>query len=703
MTLLPAQVPDIPESRAGIVPARIARKVAPLFGVSWDGNPYGLTWVSDYVKVSLTEIARGAPVPSRGDLSALSPGPRPATWQVVNRAVASHRPSPTARPEPLPNEIANATLNRFGPDTKAAVVLTGANALFEPVCAAIIEALTHLEQRTPIGMLPVRVRIGAWASLVLEAFRSQPALFVAAAQARAVQRAALQAWSIPTLTDRSCARVELGRSAEQAPPAGGSSPTCFDLVDATIKALALGPSSGDQLADRLQAERIQSRLVEEWLSRLVSLGTVTGEGFLWLAEDPPGHRRVEAFTPHDPTLWRFLTDIAPLVPAASDPILGTAGIGSATFVSTMPSIPLASELADLGLLTRRSIVIALTTFVRLAFNSGSPDPSGDLHTLATLDQLGAVAQQSLPPDDPATALTRCRVADMRLELVRQDSAFDDQLADAVTGLFAELASIRRLAAAGTLNASDAAELIRSGCVELMVLLRRDGADEPHWTVLPPQRFRAKLAGLWRTMLELMQIDLNTLHEQPRPIQLLVGYQLHDYVTFLGGTGSEAEAATAAFLYRDFVIPARQDYYRQTGFFQPLLYSYQNATRATTRLADMAGARGDHATAQEFAGHGRTWITAALAAPYSVEMLAASLADATDEVCRFALLAVPALLSGIQYDASPDPAGDLSQCDRLLDHAVRFADRFAKSGGRYARAGELVALIDRLASARVAVD
>jgi len=81
MTLLPAQVPDIPEARAGIVPARIARKVAPLFGVSWDGNPYGLTWVSDYVKVSLTEIARGAPVPSRADLAAVSPGPQPATWK----------------------------------------------------------------------------------------------------------------------------------------------------------------------------------------------------------------------------------------------------------------------------------------------------------------------------------------------------------------------------------------------------------------------------------------------------------------------------------------------------------------------------------------------------------------------------------------------------------------------------------------------
>src|SRR6185437_3858938 len=157
--------------------------------------------------------------------------------------------------------------------------------------------------------------------------------------------------------------------------------------------------------------------------------------------------------------------------------------------------------------------------------------------------------------------------------------------------------------------------------------------------------------------------------------------------------------TAVSLYSDFVIPAREDYYRQTGFFQPLLYSYQNATRATTRLSELAHTRGDNSAAKDYAELGRTWINAALAAPYSIEMLEASASDATDEVCRFALLAVPALLGAVQYGASPAVIGDLAQCERLLEHAQRFADRFAKGGGHYARAGELVSLAARLESVR----
>ncbi|MGH3930999.1 MAG: hypothetical protein ACRDTF_13600, partial [Pseudonocardiaceae bacterium] len=66
MGLLPAEVPDIPEARSGIVPARLARKLAPLFGVPWERGPFGSrTWVCDYNKITLSEIARGAPLPTR--------------------------------------------------------------------------------------------------------------------------------------------------------------------------------------------------------------------------------------------------------------------------------------------------------------------------------------------------------------------------------------------------------------------------------------------------------------------------------------------------------------------------------------------------------------------------------------------------------------------------------------------------------------
>src|SRR5689334_22725662 len=66
MALLPAVVPQLVEKRSELVPARLARKVAALFGVPSDENPYGpLTWVCDFTAITVTEIARGAPLPTR--------------------------------------------------------------------------------------------------------------------------------------------------------------------------------------------------------------------------------------------------------------------------------------------------------------------------------------------------------------------------------------------------------------------------------------------------------------------------------------------------------------------------------------------------------------------------------------------------------------------------------------------------------------
>lgn len=699
MTLLPAVIPEIPEARAGIVPARLARKVGPLFGIQWDRSPFGLTWVSDYTKLTLSEIARGAPVPARSDAADVEPLIDSGQWQIVNRAVVTRRPAGALKPEPLPNEIANATLNRFGPDTKAAVILAAANTLLEPASAAIVAALGFLEQ-TPVGLLPARMRVAAWAALVLEAFRSQPALFAAAVQAREIQRAVLLGWHIPSTVERTCARVEIGGSEQERPIAGSpSSPVDLEVVDRTVEAVLLvDPAAAEDNLARVRTEGLRRELTRRWLSRLVALGTEPGEGLLWLAEHD-GHRVVEAFAPHDPTLWSFLTEIASLLPVGSSSALGPSDLGTASLATAMPAIPPPADLSGLALLTRRAVVVALTTLVRLAFNSGNPDPAGDLHTLQTLEQLAELARQALPADDPVAAVTTCRVADMRLELVRQDAAHDAKLGSAVDDLLVELARCLSLAERRILNNSDAAELVRSGSVELMVLLRRHTPEQLISGVPSPAQLLDELDRLWKTMLRLMQIDIEHLHEQPPVIQRLVGYQLHDYVTYLGGNGSAADARTAVQLYRDFVVPARVDYYRLTGFFQPLLYTYQNATRSTTRLAELAGASGNLAEAREYAQQGRAWIAQALQEPYTVDMLERALGEVTDEVCRFALLAVPALLASVTYAPSSFDAVDLNECERLLEHARRFAERFAKGGGEYARAGELVQLNGRLEAIR----
>jgi hypothetical protein len=197
----------------------------------------------------------------------------------------------------------------------------------------------------------------------------------------------------------------------------------------------------------------------------------------------------------------------------------------------------------------------------------------------------------------------------------------------------------------------------------------------------------------------MEVDLDRLHEQPVVIQRLVGYQLHDYATYLGGNGLESDARAAVALYRDFVVPARQDYYRQAGYFQPLLYSYQNATRPATWLAELAAAAGDAAEARAYAEQARTLIWLALAEQYTVDMLDRVISDPTDEVCRFALLAVPALLIAVEHASSASDAADLDESEHLLEHARRFADQFTKRGTQYARAAELVELTHRLERVR----
>ena len=102
MSLLPAVVPDIPEARSELVPARIARKMAPLFGVAWAEGPFGSqSWVSDYGKITLSEIARGAPMPTRAQSSRLVADPNPP-WQVIDRVRVAPRPGALPHESPTP-------------------------------------------------------------------------------------------------------------------------------------------------------------------------------------------------------------------------------------------------------------------------------------------------------------------------------------------------------------------------------------------------------------------------------------------------------------------------------------------------------------------------------------------------------------------------------------------------------------------------
>jgi hypothetical protein len=687
--LLPGVVPDIPESRAGLVPARLARKVAPLFGLVWAQSPHGLTWVSEYGKITLSDMARGAPGPPRSEAVALERTVAPGESRVVDRAVVTHRPAGGGKPEPLPNEIANATLTRFGPDTKAAVVLTATNLLLAPVTAAVTAAVSFIEQEGDI--YPWRLRLAAWASLVLEAFRSQPALFAAAVRARSIQRSLLLRWPLPRADRSPLAKCEVSDDPDAgSPPDERTSPADLEVADRTVRALRL-PVPADAMdshALAVQRDRMAEELTSAWLERLMALGTVTGDGYLWTTERRPGHRVVEALAALDPTLYDFLNQKAP-EPARADQDGSPASV-----LDPAALVPSHDRLAGRDLLTRRAVVLAVTTMVRITFRSGDLDPGDAERFRPALDALDALAVGALD-DDPVVAVTQCRVADMRLEVLRQDVGNDELLPAAVDDLLAKLDRCRRLVADGHLDRSDAAELIRSANVELAIVLRRHGAT-PIPGLLAPAKLTRRLYQLWAAVLDLMQIDLDALPRQSDIVRYQIGYQLHNYASFLcGRTSVPAHVERGLELFETLVIPAREIVFGRTGDFRPLLWSYQNVTRATTALADIAGRAGRGDRAAHYAGRGRQMIERALRSDYGRHMLEQATVQASDEACRFALLAAPALLAALDWDATDAPEDDLAECERLASIARTYASRFDIAGRRYARKGEIEVIEQRL--------
>ncbi|MFG1926561.1 hypothetical protein [Cryptosporangium sp. NPDC048952] len=288
-------VPDAEVRRSEVVIARVARKVAPLFGVVWDQNPYDCTWVSDFRRITLAEIARGAPFPSREQQSALDAqnrddpqamkaGTYGAGWALRDRAVWTPNRAQT------PTGLANATVNRFGPDTKAAVVLAGANRLFETATAAIEDVC----RRSRDAAVDPAIRMAMWAGMIVETYRAQPALVSAALQARAIQRALLLSWS-DRMDSRGLADGARSEPEEPEPYAGptdadpdSNQPDQFNLLDVSVRAVGAiddyGAADGDE---------IRNDLVDYLTRLLLSIGS-SGHGMLWVRERPTDHRTMQA-------------------------------------------------------------------------------------------------------------------------------------------------------------------------------------------------------------------------------------------------------------------------------------------------------------------------------------------------------------------------------------------------------------------------
>ena len=658
MPLLPAQIPDIPETRAEIVPARLARKVGPLFGVPWDRSPFGhRTWVSDHSRITLSEIARGAPLPTRAQ-SAQLPPTEDGTWRLHDRVGLT---GPGAA---LPNEIANATLNRFGPDTRSAVLLTATNRLLDPVRRGIDASVALLVDHDG-GPLSAELRLAAWAALVVETFRSQPALVAAGMSARAVQRELVAAWELPR--SPRLAGTPLTRCEISAPDRAGSPsrPCDLDVADATFAALHPDTTHGRTLAQRLRHDEIVDRL----LRSLRAAGTLQDASHLWLSERRDGEVVVEAMVPPTRLVQDFLAQVTEPEPGPD----------------RLPRVPGAATVRSLPVLGRRALLIGLLAVLRHVQSVPERRERTRDDVVAALTSIAALAADVLPVDDPAAVVVRCRTALMTVQTLRHDTAND--LGGPVRDL---LDGVDRCAAAldaGVLDRGAAAEIIGAANIEVNIV-RRTRALDTDGGLPAPDDLDHWLHTRWNTYLTALEVTPEDLAEPDAERLGMIGYHLHNYAAFLTWhPDSPAHLAAAARLFRDVVLPARERFRAGGGGFEPLRHSLQVATRATGALATAAIAGGDAAGARAWAGQGLVWTRRALADPSTEELLA----GATEPASRLALLAAPALLLAVELGVPGAGRTDVDTAAALVDVARRWERRAVRRADTHARHAEVVDL------------
>ncbi|MGI5499012.1 hypothetical protein [Lentzea sp. CA-135723] len=619
MSLLPAVVPQEPARRSEVVPARLARNLAPLFGVPAPAGPFGATtWLCDFTRITLSEIARGAPLPTREQTRAWRDEVPDGGWLLRGRAVLA------APGTALPNEIINATTNRYGPHTKSAVVLTGTNVLLDAVTTAMGEALPLL--RTAGGEpLPLGLRIAAWASAVVEVFRSQPALAIAAVKARRIQREFLGG---PRVTLHSSvtarARCEIGPEPEPADPV--THPRDLMFLDHTVTYLGLTGGTPRDLADEL---------VDHLVGLVLDACEPEGVGHVWATARTEDQVLAEAMLPS-----------SGLVEALLDHWFALHGRDG----DTVPRLHLPAP-RGLSALTRRVLVVAALGVARTVRPRVGTDsvPLNDFLTL--LDGIEVLAE-----DEPELAAVRTRVVLIRLMVLRHNRA--NPIGALVNRLIADTGSCVELCAEGVLDRGAVADLLSAVSVELNAVRTTNALDTTDG--LPsPVELGAVVHRYWREFAAALQVDLG----DPSPI----GHHLHNFAAFLGSRTEQADLLEAVRLFRDFVIPARRRLHERTGAFGPLGRSLYIATAATSRLGEHARSHGDVVEAARWARLGYDWIERVLAD----EEFARLAGEQGEHAGLFALRAAPALLLGLELGAAPVTPGELDRVREWADVASRW--------------------------------
>lgn len=658
---LTASMPDVEVPRSDVVAARIARKVGPLFGVVWEQNPFGCTWVCDFGRITLAEIARGAPYPAREvqaelDAGAMPDGPdsgktEPHAWLPAGRAVWTLRRGPT------PASIAHATLNRYGPDTKAAVVLAGANRLLQDVTAAVAEVSRYLASEK----IDTEVRLAVWAGLVLEAFRGQPALVAAAVQARAIQRALTTPWGqhlwLPGLADS--ARCEFGAAAMDgsvADPPGHDLtspqlPTSFDLVDTTLPPLGLplpatdGPllSHGEMLDD----------IATRWCHRLLQIG-YPGRGITWVEEATPGHRSVRTYVRAGSAIAPFVAEVFSALPIADSP-------GKRVNVAQVSRLLTGIDLGRLSRLSRRAHLITahvLANYLRFYDDLLVAQPEVRAATRALCGEAATAAARYLGPDEPVTLLLTGYAAYCAAwDLGRSGNPDPGECAVAAADLAKQLARLTHAWRAGALDPGTTSYLLEIG---VMALSGLDAAEDD-------------LAQLWHDAMLARGVDpgrdLGDAATLPAPQR----YHLQNYAAFLASRAVSADGLREALAAQRACVEVREQVARgelaeYSAKFTSARTSRQAAAAIVGRLLaqlDPAGGTSDQAVEyRDLLAEGVSHARAAIGNPATTTMLAADRAD--PELVRLALAVLPVVITAWELQQRDEHAAKLVDVALLAD-------------------------------------
>lgn len=724
---LTVAMPDVEVPRSDVVAVRIARKMGPLFGVTWEHNLFGETWVCDFGAITLAEIARGAPYPPKETQAAMDadeslagraadggresdirqPADGMPRWHPAGRAIW------TANRGPTPTAISNATLNRYGPDTKSAVVLTGANRLLKDVTAAIAQLCSDLERcrATP------EMRLAVWAGLVLEAFRGQPAVVAAAIQARTIQRALTTPWGqhllMPGLTDS--ARCEFGaaRAGSSAPQPSGvkpdgsrpdvstSRPTSFDLIDSTLPLLGLPlPVADGPLLSRAD---LLDDIATQWCRRLLQVGH-PGRGITWVEEEPHGHRRVHSYLRVGSAVAPFVADTLALlsITPAEDKSQAELDLGP------IRALTADDDLGTYSVTAQRVRLISahlLANYLRFNDDLLRHQPGIRAATRALTSAAAYSAAKHLGLSDPVSLLLSAYTAYCAAwDFDREPGYGEDG------------------ARAGERNNGNRAHLVASRAragqeltsqLDLIISARRAGIVDPGTAsylievgAMALERLvpagdtrRVTLSGYWREAMLARGLDPDSDLTSPATLPAAQQYHLQNYAAFLAAEASDMaglrqalaaqEACTAI---RDLVAQGELADYRSK--FTSVRTSHQAAAvivgRMLTLTDSMDGAPSAVAERRALVAAGVRHARAALTNPASRPMI-----DGDDpEVIALALALLP-VLTAVQ---EPDLDLDLQMfASRLLRSALRQAELLGPSLSEESRAN-LAELAQRLAAA-----